>query len=234
MPPSRRVITILAAALTLTLAWPARPGLPHGGALVAQEAAPRLPHGTPAVVLPVQSAEPTVAGSWPGGTASELDAMRAMDAELAFAFADRRSAEDWAMPDDLRRRVERNPMIEVDPDRVAYRGLVSEPDGRDQIYEPLHGELRALAALFGTRFVVLPMVLRATSDEAEAGMVPTSAEACPDGERRERVELLVALIDIRRSAVLWHGSIEGAAACSGGGGQLAGLAAVVARELTDS
>ena len=198
----------------------------------AQDRAPRLPHGTPAIVLPVQSATPSPGGAWPGGESSELDAIRAMDAELAFAFADRRAAASWAFADDLRRRVERNPMLEVDPDMVAYRGLVGDPDRKKQLYEPLHGELRALAALFGTRFVVLPLVLRTVPDEGEVG--ETLPADCPESERRERPELLVALIDIRRSAVLWHGAIEGAAACSGTNGQLAGLATIVAHHLTDS
>lgn len=203
-----------------------------------QEGAPGLPFGSVAVVLPVQSSLPSPGGAWPARAPSEESALRTMDAELEFALAERRGARNWALAADLRRRVARNPTLAVDPDRVAYQGLLSAPDRREQIYEPLHGELRALAALFGTRFVVLPLVLRS----APAGIGDGSEEApdaaheatCEGGAAREHPELLLALIDIRRSAVLWHGTVRGPAGCPGAGGLLAGLAATVALQLTDS
>lgn len=205
---------------------------------VAQDTAPRLPFGSVAVVLPVQSAVPLPGGAWPGDVASQREALEAMDAELAFALAERRAARDWALPPDLRRRVKRNPMIRVDPDRVAYQGLVARPDRREQIYEPLHGELRALAALFGTRFVILPLRLRmAPEREAPQGSEADSEDAgatCAGGQSPSRPELLLALIDIRRSAVLWHGAVQGRPGCPEDGGLLADLAASVARQLTES
>lgn len=205
----------------------------------AQDSAPRLPFGSVAVVLPVQSALPLPGGAWPGDASSLQEALQAMDAELAFALADRRAARDWALPPDLRRRVERNPMIRVDPDRVAFQGLIARPDRREQIYEPLHGELRALAALFGTRFVILPLRLRMAPERAapqpdEAGPDAATTLSCAGGQASRRPELLLALIDIRRSAVLWHGTVQGRAGCPEDGGLLAGLAASVARQLTES
>lgn len=204
-----------------------------------QETLPRLPFGSVAVVLPVQSALPSAGGAWPGHTSTEHESLRAMDAELAFALAERRAAGNWAMPDDLRRRVRRNPMLDVDPDRVAFQGLLARPDRRQQIYEPLHGELRALAALFGTRFVVLPLrvwMAPAGEETPADGASPEAPPplACADGGSPQRAELLLALIDIRRSAVLWHGTVQGRAGCPGTGGLLAGLAASVARQLTES
>lgn len=202
-----------------------------------QDTAPRLPFGSAAVVLPVQASLPSPGGDWPGRTASADDARLTMDAELAFALRERRAARDWALPDDLRVRVERNPMTRVDPDRVAYQGLLAEPDRRDRIYEPLHTELRTLAALFDTRFVVLPLVLRShpvAAIGADEDRPPGGVPACDDGARAERGELLLAIIDIRRSAVLWHGTVRGDAACPDAGGLLAGLAATVAGRLTES
>ena len=76
----------------------AAPIAPAGAA--AQEAAPGLPFGTVAVVLPVQSSLPSPGGAWPARAASEEAALRAMDAELAFAFAERRGARDWALAED--------------------------------------------------------------------------------------------------------------------------------------
>jgi hypothetical protein len=209
------------------------------GPAFAQDTAPRLPFGSVAILLPVQSSLPAPGGAWPGAAATEEEALRAMDAELAFALSERRAARNWAMPPDLRRRVRRNPMIAVDPDRVAFQGLLTRPDRRDQIYEPLHGELRALAALFGTRFVVLPLRLRMAParEESSAGESDPEVEAavsCAGGGEARRPELLLALIDIRRSAVLWHGTVQGRPGCPGDGGLLAGLAASVARQLTES
>lgn len=206
---------------------------------VAQDTAPRLPFGSVAVVLPVQSSLPLPGGAWPGDAASQQDALRALDAELAFALAERRAAGNWALPPDLRRRVERNPMIKVDPDRVAFQGLIARPDRREQIYEPLHGELRALAALFGTRFVILPLRLRMAPEQGtpqaeEAGSEAVATTSCGGGQAPRRPELLLALIDIRRSAVLWHGTVQGRAGCPEDGGLLAELAASVARQLTES
>lgn len=201
-----------------------------------QEALPRLPFGSAVVVLPVQASLPSPGGSWPGRATSAEDARLTMEAELAFALGERRGASNWALPQDLRDRVARNPMTRVDPDRVAYQGLIGEPDRRDRIYEPLHSELRTLAALFDTRFVVLPMVLRSLpvvsgeSTGGASGNVPT----CEGGAPAERGELLLALIDIRRSAVLWHGMVRGAATCPDAGGLLAGLAATIAERLTES
>lgn len=201
---------------------------PAASPLVAQDAAPRLPFGSRAVVMPLQSARPTAAGAWPGRADTQEEAVRAMDAEFAFALSSRRSAENWALPDAIRRRVERNPLIEVDPDRLAFQGLLARPDKRDQIYEPLHGQLRSLAALFGTRYVVLPLLLRVIPAEvADPGM--QCGEAQP-----EQAELLFALIDIRRSSVLWHGTVKSGASCPDSGALLAMLATVVTYEITDS
>jgi hypothetical protein len=196
--------------------------------LAAQDAAPRLPFGSRAVVMPVQSARPTAGGAWPGRAHSQEEAVRAMDAEFAFALSSRRSAEDWALPDAIRRRVERNPLIEVDPDRLAFQGLLAHPDKRDQIYEPLHGQLRTLAALFGTRYVVLPLLLRVLP----AGGVDPDMQ-CGDSAP-EQAELLLALIDIRRSAVLWHGTVRSGVSCPDSGALLAMLASAVTFEITDS
>lgn len=203
------------------------------GSVSAQNAVPRFPFGVPAVVMPVQSSLPMPGGAWPGRAASEEDALRAMDAELEFALAERRGAEDWALPSDVRRSVRRNPMLRVNPDRVAYQGLLKAPDRREQIYEPLHGELRALAALYGTRFVVLPLRLRVAPVQgpSSAAEAPTT---CKGGASPVEAELLLVLIDIRRSAVLWHGTVHGEAECPDSGALLAGLAASVARRITES
>ncbi len=197
---------------------------------IAQESSATFPFGTPVVVLPVQSVQPSPGGSWPGHAATGEEALRAMDAELEFALADRRGAENWALPSALRRRVERNPILDVNPDRLAYQGLIQRPDARDQIYEPLHGELRTLAALFGTRFLMLPLRLRVETIPVDGD---SPVLACREDAEPQRALLLVALIDIRRSAVIWHGNVPGGPVCPESGALLASLATVIAREIAE-
>ena len=194
----------------------------------AQDARVGFPFGTTVVVLPVQATEPLPGGAWPALSSTAEEALRAMDAELEFALADRRGAENWALPSAIRRRVERNPILDVNPDRLAYQGLLKRPDARDQLYEPLHGELRTLAALFGTRYLMLPLLLQVEAVLPEESPIVLE---CPGSVTGQRAVLLVAFIDIRRSAVIWHGSIRGTPVCPESGAMLAGLATVIAREI---
>jgi len=183
----------------------------------AQEPA-SFPFGATVVLLPVQSVLPEAGGAWPGGAESVQAALDAMGAELAFAFGERRAAVHWAMPDAVSARAARNPMLGVDPRQVAFQGLLKPIEG--QIYEPLHGQLRKLAALFGTRFVVLPLVLH---------VVPE-----PEDPARGRAALLIAMIDVRRSQVLWHGEVAGDVVSLDSPALLATLAARVASALAGS
>jgi hypothetical protein len=202
-----------------------------GAASVA--AMPHFPNGTTVVLVPVQSTLPLEDGSWPGMARTEEDALRAMDAELEFAFGERRAAEDWVLPSDLRRTMERNPSLDIKPDRMAYSPLLVPIDDRKYIPEPLHSELRTLAALYDTRYVVVPIRLTVeteSTDEARSG----SAVAYSGGDAvapARRAYLLTAMIDIRRSDVLWLGEFSGDPGPSDSGSLLATLANEVAEKL---
>ncbi|MEJ2481840.1 MAG: hypothetical protein P8049_01575 [Gemmatimonadota bacterium] len=192
---------------------------------------PRFPFGTPVVFVPVQSVEPLPGGGWPGGTAGEEEALRAMDAELQFALGASRGAEDWALPADVIRRVDRNPMLRTDPSRLAYQGLLEKPDKRKQIYEPLHGELRSISALFDTRYLVLPISLFVESDPigSEESRPDASAEQNGPGTSY-RAHLLLAMIDIRSSTIVWWGEVVGAA----GGADSPALTASLAERVAEA
>lgn len=186
------------------------------------ERIPLFPAGRPVAVLPLQSAIPLESGVWPAGNSSLEETLRAFDSELGFALGEHRGSAAWASPDAVVRRVGRNPTIRVTPRRLAYQGLLAPIKG--QIYEPLHGELRAVAALFETRYVVLPLAVSAprySPDEDE--------HSEPGGDVTPT--LLVALIDIRRSAVLWHGEIGSLPGDPESSGLLAQLAQRVVRVL---
>ncbi len=182
------------------------------GDLGAQEPQriPTIPAGVPAVVLPLQSARPTAGGAWPGGGANERSAIDQFDAELAFALGEEEGARSWALPGDVEDRLARNPMIRVDAARLAYHGLLRAPEDRAQIYEPLHSQLRQIAALFDARIVILPLAMwyEPPTEEARAAAAAAGRAEPLEG----RAVVLTAIIDIRRSAVLWHGLIWGSEA----------------------
>lgn len=226
--PGRRMAargTIRAALLSVAVVAGGVPGAtaPVAAQEEGEEYVPVIPQGVPVVVLPVQAATPTPGGMWPGGGATLQETLDRLGAELAFALGEERGAEGWALPAQVVERARRNPMLRVDPSRLAYQGLLKEPEKGKELYEPLHGQLRKLGALFGARLVVLPLAL---SWEREVVEGETSG--------RGRAVLLLALVDIRRSAVLWHGTLEGEATAPDSPASLATLAARVARQLSPS
>lgn len=219
-----------APALTFGLATP----------LQAQEGSiPQFPAGVPVVVFPVQSATPLVDGSWPGDQLSLDKTLATIDAELAFAFGETRAGDYWVAPPDVVDQAARNPLIGVNPERLAYQGLLSKPLPEEQLYEPLHSQLRRVAALFDARFIVVPLrlgfePLTSTQDEieeaSEGDEQPADADkqVTDDEEQTGQAVLLVAMIDIRRSAVMWHGHIKGDPASVHSAALLATLASRVA------
>jgi len=207
-----RTVTAFAAVMAV-----AAPGIAQEDVRV-----PTVPAGTPAVLFPVQAVRPTTGGVWPGGGTTDRATLERLDAEIQFAFDEEPSAGNWALPDDVARRLRRNPMVKVDPYQLAYHGLVRKPKSTDQIYEPLHSQLRQVAALFNARIVVLPMLVwyepgapleaKYEDDEEEEGR--GSGDPSEDAEEKDagsygRAVMLTAIIDTRRSAVLWHGEIRG-------------------------
>jgi hypothetical protein len=197
------------------------------------ESVPTIPAGVPAVFLPVQATRPTAGGAWLGGMRTDRDVLDMLGAELAFAFGEEEGAESWAMPADITARLDRNPMIKVDPRRLAYHGLLNKPERNAQIYEPLHTQLRQLAALFDARIVVLPLLVwyRPPSEEELEAIAARGEEGA---QAWGRAAMLTAVIDIRRSAVLWHGYIEGKPGEPASRMLLTSLALEAARQLAPS
>ncbi|WP_419950882.1 hypothetical protein [Candidatus Palauibacter sp.] len=193
-------------------------------------AAPRLPAGVPVVVLPVQSAVPPGAGMRVGDAAGGPEAIDLLNAELAFAFGEEAGARTWSLGPAVEARLARHPTIGVDPGRLAYHGLLRDP-GRRQLPEPLHTQLRQVASLFDARLVVLPL-----SVWYRQGLAADPVAARPHGAlpTAGRAVLLLAVIDVRRSAVLWHGAIEGGAHDAASPSALTTLALRVAGQLAPS
>lgn len=149
--------------LTSTLALAA--GFLAAGTLVPGEAAaqdagaaaiPRPASGTSALVLPLQDVEPLPSGRWPGGAAGRSAVLERFGAEIDFAVDAGDRGPDWVGPRGLRALSRRNPMLDVDPDRLAAEGL---PDVGGDLPGALHGQLRELAAATGARYALLPLRL---------------------------------------------------------------------------
>lgn len=198
----------------------------------------QFPQGVPVALLPIQSVQPLPSGAWPGGARSLDDALKDVDAELAFAFGYRRAADDWAMPSDIVSRAARNPSLHVEPRQLAYRGLI-KPAKSFQLYEPLQSQLRAIGALFNTRYCVVPVSLWYESLPADtAGGRAAAATTSPDsgsaGTERGRAVMLLAVVDVRRSVIIWHGRVEGDPAPPGSSALVASLAERLANQLAPS
>lgn len=198
-----------------------------GAGLAAQEAgagrAPTLPGGSAVVVFPVQSAVASADGGWVGGARGERDAVGRLDAELVFAFGEEAGARGWSLGAAVAERAARHPTLGVDPRRLAYHDLLRDP-GTRQLREPLHTQLRRVASLFDARLVVVPLVVSARP----AAPPPSGAPAV------DRAVLRLAIIDVRRSAVLWHGEIAGGLHAPAAPGALTTLALRVADQLAPS
>lgn len=219
LPRPGRATTLLAAGAGLVLSALAAPTSGLG-----QERVPaRLPRpaaGTPALVLPLQDAVPLPGGGWPGAASSRGELLDRFAAELDFALDE---AEDrgpkWVGPRELRRMSRRNPMLGMDPDRLAVGAL---PAAGEDIPASLHGQLRNLAAAAGARFALLPVELSyrrrgppaaacpgALDGEEPSGDGARAPEAREEPEGPGRAVLCVAFLDVRRAQVLWRGAVVG-------------------------
>lgn len=192
------------------------------------------------VLLPVQSAAPLPSGGWPGGAASREALLERANAELEFAFGERGSgAGDWHTPEEVAERARRNPSLDVEPRRLSSRLLAGSSAG-DRIPAPLHGQLRRIAALFGARHLFLPLRLSwepgpGEGDGNEAEGPPPDSGRGPGGREprtRGRAALDLVLVDVRRGAVMWRGTVHGAPGPRDSPALLATLAARLAKGVT--
>lgn len=201
---------LLAPVLALTLTAAAA-GQERGAGV------PALPSGVPAVLLPVQSAAPLPSGAWPAGAASRDDLLERVNAELEFAFAEEGAdASAWHTPAEVEERAARNPSLGVEPGQLAVEVLAGRGGG-ERVPAPLHGQLRKLGALFGARYLMLPLGLGWTAagtgpEGAEPDSTPPDSAGGPGGPDRRttgRAALELALVDIRSGEVMWRGTLHG-------------------------
>ena len=149
--------------------------------------------GRTVLVLPVQGVRPS-AGGWVGGARNGREAAREADAEIAFALRERGGRATWIVAEEQRDMLRRRPGIEVDPYALATDAMVEEGSKIKRIRDPLYGEVRAIAALFDTRYAVWPM---------EVLYQPA------EGEGAGRVGIRTLFLDARTGDVLWQGMVYG-------------------------
>ncbi|HKK08001.1 MAG TPA: hypothetical protein VKA44_03885 [Gemmatimonadota bacterium] len=210
------------AALALAAACA---GLGVEGA-AAQQAPSSLGVGVPVSVLPLQNAVPAPSGAWPGGESSLQATVDAFDAEVDFALSENRETARWTGPGKVVKATGRNPLLKVDPERLAFEGLDTRSDDvlKDILYEPLRGQLRSLSALLDTRLVVLPIRLAYRAPETDADGAREGSGDAGTGPPPGRVAVRVAVIDTRQGQVLWRGWVAGPPGEPDSDGALAGVA----------
>ncbi len=174
------------------------------------------------MLLPVQSAVPLPSGAWPAGAGSREALLAQANAELQFALDEQGpGADDWHGPEEIVDLAARNPTLDVEPRRMAASLLAGTSEG-DRIPAPLHGQLRRVSALFDSRYVLVPVTLgwepdtTASAAGPDTGAAPDTAApgaaAEPgegDGRGTGRAVLEMVMVDIRRGAVLWRGTLYG-------------------------
>lgn len=234
-PPFRRAargVAVLAAAGGLLAA---------ASGVEAQdgERVPRIPSGVTLVVTPVQSVAPARSGAWPGGADSRREALAAVNSEVDFAISEEPMARAWTPPGEVVEQAGRNPMLDVDPQQLAYRGLLATDEDRPELYEPLHGQLRKLTALLDARLVALPMRVwyvdadsaAAASGRADGGEEGEGRPAGAEGGVQGRAVVRLAVVDTRAGRVLWRGVVGGDPAPADSGAALGTLASNLVRTL---
>lgn len=198
---------------------------------------PRPAAGTPALVLPLQRAVPLPGGGWPGAASSRKRLLDRFAAELDFALEERGDqGPRWMGPRQLRRMSRRNPVLQLDPDRLAVDAL---PAAGEDLPASLHGQLRAMAAASGARFALLPVELSYRRGGSPASACPGSKgegegneSGVEDSARRAgartaepgRPVLCVAFLDVRGARVLWRGAVVGPPVAADSPALLANLA----------
>ncbi|MGH7592575.1 MAG: hypothetical protein ACRELE_01780 [Gemmatimonadales bacterium] len=176
--------------------------LPAPGLLLAPLA------GQPIAVLPVSYVVSD--GARPAG----LPATRAAqllwaDSIVAEGLQARGPEASWILPPELRRVARRAPGMVVDPDKMGQS--VMRYENLRRVPDPFLSSIRALVAMTGSRFVLIPAALRFS----EIG-------------DSVRVEATLVLADARSGAIAWRSTPIATATTAG-----AALTATIARILPD-
>jgi hypothetical protein len=144
----KRIIPMLAVALTLLAAGCARPQpLPP---------APRALDGQRIMLLPARAGSPA-----------------SLDAELAFWLGDRAPAVEWILPAELQQMVDRQPGWRVR--LIALPRDIADPGRSPYVPDPTYGEIRRLGAVADALLALMPVAVRETAGPEGAVLELTAA-----------------------------------------------------------
>ncbi len=108
------------------------------------------------------------------------------DSVVAQELAARAPEVTWVLPGDLRRAARRGQPMLTEPDQMAT-ALLRSPD-LTIVPDPLRSQMRALTAVAGDRWA----------------LVPASLVFVPDETGQSRAELTVVLVDVRTGVIGWR------------------------------
>ncbi len=149
--------------------------------------------GDAALLLPLQGVAPSDPLGWRAKAGPDAALKVRVDSLVETAFRDRGLLQ-WSYPSALVRAVRRNPTYLADPTAlrasIALRAAARNQD--KTVGEPLASQLRALAAISGARYALVPMDVRFDSDSAGA---------------RGAVRLALSMVDVRTARLVWMGEV---------------------------
>jgi hypothetical protein len=149
----------------------------------------------PIVVLPTNYFRAGDSLGWAGQAGDPREYLATLDAEISFALTERRLDRVWILPEKLEASVRRNPSFATDPHDLSAEWL--RPPGPrkmpEQLPEPLASQLRTLVALHeGAQYVLFPVEVRFQ----------------PAGGGAGQALLRIALLDTRRSHIVFMGDVR--------------------------
>lgn len=120
-----------------------------------------------------------------------VPAPASLDAALETWLTELHPATEWLPPAELQAAADRAPAWRLQLSRIE-RNVADLGGGGRRIVDPLYGALRQLGAVVNADYALVPIAVAAIDPAGVAG----------DGAG-ERLEMTVALVDIRGGRVLW-------------------------------
>ena len=170
----------------------------------------------PVLVLPTRFLGGDGSLGWGAQVGDPNSYLGDLDAEIAFALKQRGIDKQWILPPAIVRSVRRNPGFATDPHDLTadwLRPPLKKPP--EQFPEPFASQVRSLVALQeGAQYVLYPVEVRFEPVEVEGQAKPHSGngssgpEGGAAGARMEgRAVLRIALLDARRSKIVWMADV---------------------------
>lgn len=143
-----------------------------------------------------------------------VPAPEALDAALETWLTELHPTTEWLLPAELQAAADRAPAWRLRLSRIE-RPVADVGGGNRRITDPLYGALRQLGAVVNADYALVPVAVTATDPADAAG---------------ERLDVTVALVDIRGGRVLWMHTAR-AEGNPAAGATVATVAEAVARSL---